>query len=890
MNDKACCIVMLAICLSGLVNCSSVRPVINTSPVIAVAAMSGTPQAHEVNGAFGSPLVAMVTNNGSPAAGVVVTFTAPTTGAGGTFANTSTATTAATTDASGLATTALFTANGTAGTYAVTALASGATTPASFTLTNTIGAPAGVHVTGGITQSAPIDGTFAPFMVTVLDGGGNPVSNAVVTFTASTSSSGASGTFASNGTNTETDTSAANGVAVSSVFTANGTSGSYTLNVAVGTVSVNITLTNSAGAAASITATSGTPQNAQIGAMFGAPLVAAVVDSASNPVSGVAVTFTAPATGASGTFSNTQSTETVATDVNGMASVSFTANAVTGAYTVTAAAAGLPPVSFSLTNQVASSTYVFYLSGQQASNYYALAGAVQIDGSGNVLAGVQDFNNPGATVTSPQPSGDTIMPGTAALAVDASTGQGTLTLTTNNPSLGVGGVETLGVQFVNSKHALIIEFDGAATSSGSMDLQTATTLPSTGSASFAFTLSGVDSSPSPIAFGGVFSITGGTALSGSFDTNDAGVVVAQPSPTALTGTVSIPASLGRGTITGLNNPTSTSGATPVALNYYIVGPEVIRMIDVDTAATVGTNDSAVGSAFGQGPNASGFTLGNSVFGIAGVPFLEFYAAAGMLSPSSGTFTGVADDNELGGGVQPSGVSITGSYSIPISGYSNLTIAAGALGDVSVLGLYMTDPTLNLMDPNDTAPGSAVGGGLIADMDANPFVAGGTGVLIPQTDNSVTSFTGSTNTYAFGAQDIDVFCCEFDFVGEGSFASGVLNGTGLVSDPTLDLTGDSPTNSGVTFSAAPLPDPSNLGRYTMLSTNTVPNPLSLTIDGTLFPFNVVVYQASGSELLWIDQDQSSLGSEFLGSLQQQGSLSGIPAARKDAGNRRTKRKP
>jgi hypothetical protein len=164
------------------------------------------------------------------------------------------------------------------------------------------------------------------------------------------------------------------------------------------------------------------------------------------------------------------------------------------------------------------------------------------------------------------------------------------------------------------------------------------------------------------------------------------------------------------------------------------------------------------------------------------------------------------------------------------------------------------------------------------------------VLIPQTDNSVTSFTGSTNTYAFGAQDIDVFCCEFDFVGEGSFASGVLNGTGLVSDPTLDLTGDSPTNSGVTFSAAPLPDPSNLGRYTMLSTNTVPNPLSLTIGGTVFPLNVVVYQASGSELLWIDQDQSSLGSDFLGSLQQQGSLSGIPAARKDAGNRRTKRKP
>jgi hypothetical protein len=886
MNYKTCGIVMLAICLSGLVNCSSVPPVITVSPMIAVAAMSGTPQSHEVNGAFGSPLVAAVTTNGTPAGGVVVTFTAPATGASGTFADTGTATTTAKTDASGLATPAVFTADGVAGTYQVTALASGAPAPASFTLTNTIGAPAQIQLTSGKTQSAQINAAFAPFVVTVMDGGNNPVSDAIVTFTASQSPTGASGTFA-NGQPTETDTTNASGVATSTMFTANGISGPYTVTAAVGTVSATFNVTNSAGAPASITATSGTPQNAQIGTMFGAPLVVAVVDGASNPVSGVAVTFTAPATGASGTFSNTQATQTIATDMNGMASATFTANTVTGTYTVTATVAGLPPVSFSLTNQVASSTYVYYLSGQQASNYYALAGAVQIDGSSSVLGGVQDFNNPAAGITSPQPSGDAIMPGSAALAINATTGQGTLTLTTNNSNLGVAGVETLGVQFVNSKHALIIEFDGVATSSGSLDLQTATTLPSTGSASYAFTLSGVDSSFSPIAFGGVFSITGGTTLSGSFDTNDAGVVVAQPSQTAWSGTVSSPASLGRGTITGLTNPTSGSA---VALNYYIVGPEVTRMIDIDTLATVGTNDSAVGSAFGQGTNVSGFTLGKSIFGIAGVPFGDFYAAAGMLSPSSGTFTGVADDNELTGGVQPPGVSITGSYSIPTNGYGNLTIAAGALGDVGVLGLYMTDPTLNLMDPNNTSAGSAVGGGLIADMDASAFVSGGTGVLIPQTDNSVASFTGSTNTYAFGAQDIDLFSFEFDFVGQGSFASGVLNGTGLVSDPQLDLTGDSPTNSGVTFSATPLPDPSNLGRYTMLSTNAVPNPLNLTIGGTVFPFNVVIYQASGSELFWIDQDQTTLGSEFLGSLQQEGSLSGIPAARKGAGNSRAKRKP
>lgn len=876
MTPTACRTAMLAICLVGGVSCSSVRPVVNFSPVIAIATMSGTPQSHEVNGAFGQPLVATVTNNGLPAGGIVVTFTAPTTGASGTFADTGTTTTRAKTNANGVATPATFTANGEAGTYAVMALVTGSPTPASFTLTNTIGAPAAIQLTGGATQSAAISTSFAPFVVTVVDGGKNPVSGATVTFTASTSASGASGAFASNGTNMETDIAAANGVATSSVFAANAISGSYTVTVAVGGISANLNLTNTAGAAATITATSGTPQNTQIGTPFSAPLVATVLDSLSNPINGAAVTFTAPALGASGTFTNGTATETDITNSTGVAtSTAFTANSTTGSYMVTATTAGLTPAVFNLSNQVASTTYIFYLSGQQASSYYALAGAVQIDGSGNVLGGVQDYNN-GQGVASPQPSGDTIMAATGGLVVDSNTGQGTLTLTTNNTGLGVGGIETLGVQFVNGKHALIIEFDGAATSSGSMDLQTATTLPSTGSANYAFTLSGVDPVSSPIAFGGVFSIAAGTTLNGSFDVNDAGVVLAQPSQTAWDGTVSAPLSLGRGTISGLGNPTSSTGATPVALNYYIIGPEVIRMIDVDTSSTVGTNDAAVGSAFGQGASAGGFTLGNSVFGIAGVPFEEYYAAAGMLSPSSGTFTGIADDNELSAGVQSSDVSITGSYSIPTNGYGNLTITPGTLGDVSVLGLYMTDPNLNLLDPNNTTTG--LGGGLIADMDPIAFVAGGTGIVLPQTDNSVASFRGSTNSYAFGAQDIDVFCCEFDFVGQGSFAGGVLTGTGLVSDPLADLSGDLTTNSGVTFSATPLPDPSNLGRYTMLSTNTVPNPLNITIGGTVYPFNVIVYQASGDQLLWFDEDGSTLGSVFLGSLQQQQlPLSGIPGA-------------
>ena len=78
-----------------------------------------------------SAVVATVTTGGSPTSGVAVTFTAPGTGASGTFTG-GTKTETDTTNASGVATSTTFTANTTAGAYAVTASATGASTPASF--------------------------------------------------------------------------------------------------------------------------------------------------------------------------------------------------------------------------------------------------------------------------------------------------------------------------------------------------------------------------------------------------------------------------------------------------------------------------------------------------------------------------------------------------------------------------------------------------------------------------------------------------------------------------------------------------------------------------------------------------------------------------------------
>src|SRR4029077_17581922 len=184
---------------------------------------------------------------------------------------------------------------------------------------------------------------------------------------------------------------------------------------------------------ATIAAASGTPQSAAINTSFAAPMVTTVLDSGANPDSGVLVTFSAPATGASGTFMNGTTTETETTDANGMAtSTVFSANGTTGGpYTVTATVAGVStPPDFSLTNRVPSNTYVFYLSGQEAfgPDFYALVGSIQVDESGNVLAGVQDYND-ALGFTSPQPSGDAITGGT--MTVNATSGRAKLVLNTD---------------------------------------------------------------------------------------------------------------------------------------------------------------------------------------------------------------------------------------------------------------------------------------------------------------------------------------------------------------------------------------------------------------------------------------------------------------------------
>ena len=71
---------------------------------------------------------------------------------------------------------------------------------------------------------------------------------------------------------------------------------------------------------------------------------------------------------------------------------------------------------------------------------------------------------------------------------------------------------------------------------------------------------------------------------------------------------------------------------------------------------------------------------------------------------------------------------------------------------------------------------------------------------------------------------------------------------------------------------------SLSNYQRRSENSAACPVEVLFGSLriVTPFDVVVYQASGGQLMWLDEDAISM---FVGSLQQQGSLTGIPATAK-----------
>ncbi len=684
-------------------------------PPTAMSATSGTPQSTAISTAFSAPLVVTVTGaGGAPAAGVTVTFTAPVSGAGGTFAG---GANTATTLANGVATSAVFTANSTAGgPYNVVASVSGVPS-VNFALTNTAGAPASITATSGTPQSVPINTAFVgTLQATVRDSGSNPIQGVTVTFTAP--GSGASGTFVG-GVNTATTN--ASGVAISAVFTSNATVGPYNVVASVPSFSANFALTNTAGPAATVSISSGSPQTTGVTAVFGNPLVVLVADAGSNPVSGVTVTFSVPGSGASASIAGGNTAVTLA---NGLATSGIvTANATAGSYNIGVSAPGTQTAGFAMTNTAGAASVIQVTSGSPQTIGVTVAFGAPL------VATVRDANNnpvSGATVTFAVPGslasasitgGDT--------AVTGANGQATSGVVTANATAGAYNIGA-SAPGTNTVNFAMTNTAGAATTialvSGSG--QTATVLT-------AFT--------NPL----VATVTdaGGNPVSG------------------VTVTFGLPVSGARATIAGGNN-TAVTGVNGQATSGALTANATSGAYNVSASA--------------PGTNTVNFALTNNAGAAASIARTGGNAQAATVGAQFGTvLTATVSD---AGGNPVAGVTVT--FAAPVSGASatiagSNTAVTGANGQ-AVSGVLTANTTAGGYNVAASAPSAgSVNFGLTNNAGAAASLTATTGG--GQSTTVSTPFASPLTVTVLDANSNLVSGVSVTFTVPGSGASGTFSG-------------------------------------------------------------------------------------------------------------------
>ena len=305
------------------------------NPPDTLTLVAGTPQTAPLQTAFATGLqVELANSDGCPvtgAAGVPVRFSAPSSGASGLFPDSGSSAVTVGSDATGAAAAPALTANDTAGTYTVTA--SSPYGSVSFSLTNTAaGVPARVIATAPTSRTATVTHGYAqPLQARVLDGAGNPVAGATVTFTlasaaagggACTASSNASASFEGGAGAQASATTGASGLATSPPLTANSSAGKFTATAAVSSapatggsggggagaaaagaaIEASFSLHNLAGEPSRVMAGVGAEQATPTGTQFPVRLAVTVTDAEKNPVPGAPVTFAAPRGAATARF------------------------------------------------------------------------------------------------------------------------------------------------------------------------------------------------------------------------------------------------------------------------------------------------------------------------------------------------------------------------------------------------------------------------------------------------------------------------------------------------------------------------------------------------------------------------------------------------------------
>ena len=380
----------------------------DSNPPDEIVLVSGSGQTAQLGHSFETSFqVKLANHNGCPVtgilAGVNITFDAPASGPSGVFSGSGWRETTVGTDESGVAIAPTFTANFTVGAYTVYAHSSFG--DVQFSVVNSAnGVAASISAAGGSGQTAVASRQYSqPLQALVLDASGQPVQNAVVSFSTIVGATGANAAFLA-GAQAEATTNAT-GLAISPPLVANAVAGRFTAVASVSGVATVATfaLDNHAAAQKLIVAQPA-GRTATVGRAFPSKLRVRVIDLTGQPVEGQLVAFTlgpqasagSAAPGPGATFADGGTQASAATNDGGWAiSPRFMANRVAGGFVATATTPGSSAARFALHNAAgpADAIAVGAASGEttQRSTRFAVPLAVRV---------YDRFQNPvsGATV------------------------------------------------------------------------------------------------------------------------------------------------------------------------------------------------------------------------------------------------------------------------------------------------------------------------------------------------------------------------------------------------------------------------------------------------------------------------------------------------------------
>ena len=267
----------------------------------------------------------------------------------------------------------------------------------------------------------------------------------------------------------------------------------------------------------------------------------------------------------------------------------------------------------------------------------AYAGVVTADGAGTISGGLVD-RSAGTTVsTAMSVSGSYTAP-------DATSGRGTMTLTTSN------GTQTLAYYVVDGTRALAVDLDGSAVVRGELVQQSGTISVASLVGSYAMVASGWNSQ-GKLALGGVFALDGtGGVSAGTADINANGNV--QSAVTA-TGTYTV-----TDTTTGRTELSLTIGGQARKFAVYPQALGVADVLEIDGVQTTS------GRAYLQAANATSASTfqGTYAASLAGADFLNpgEIDVTGVVAPNGGSaLSGALDVNDAG--TIARGASFQGTY-------------------------------------------------------------------------------------------------------------------------------------------------------------------------------------------------------------------------------------